>query len=83
MSIKFQRMCVGCHNHKQKETLLRFIIINESLIEDKTKKFNARGFYICNDPNCIKKSIKNKSINKILNRNLTEEELNILNSCIK
>lgn len=76
------RMCVVCRCHKPKGELSRFIIDNDTVKEDKTKKYNARGFYICKNQDCIEKAIKGKSISKILDRRLTEIEIKEIISSI-
>lgn len=78
MSKECLRMCLGCRSRKPKNKLRRFVIINEEITEDKTQKYNARGFYLCQDEECSKKILKNKALSRKLNRCLTENEVDII-----
>ena len=77
------RMCVTCHARKNKSELLRFVVINDKITHDTTQKYNARGFYLCNDLMCINKVAKNKTLIKKLKRNITQEEIEEMISSIK
>lgn len=76
-------MCVSCHSRKDKGELLRFVLIDGKITHDKTQKYNARGFYLCNDINCAKKIAKNKALSKKLDRSITETEIEEIISSIK
>ena len=80
MSKECLRMCLGCRERKPKKELRRFVIINETITEDKTQKYNARGFYLCQKNDCSQKVIKNKMLSRKLNRVLTENEIDIISS---
>lgn len=84
-----QRKCVACGKVKNKSELLRFVFLTnpnstttKTIMYDAKQKINARSFYICNDTNCknkvVKLSAKNKSIVKHLNKNLGDEERQII-----
>ena len=54
-----QRQCVGCHEAKAKNELIRVIKTPEDLvILDATGRKNGRGAYLCPDPACLKKAVK-------------------------
>lgn len=42
---------------------------------DNTQKYNARGIYICNTAECIKKLLKMKNINKVIKNDIKAESL--------
>lgn len=68
-----QRMCVACRQMQDKKQLLRIVKTKEGeLFIDKTGKKNGRGAYICNNEECLKKLIKQKSLNKTFKMNIEE-----------
>ena len=64
-----QRKCIACQLRKPKEELLRFARIDDKVVPDNEKKLNGRGFYLCNNAECIQKCIKKKLLHKIFKRN--------------
>lgn len=61
------RQCVGCHEAKSKNELIRVIKTPEDeVILDATGRKNGRGAYICANPECLKKAIKSKGIERSL-----------------
>lgn len=68
------RMCVGCREMKEKRDLIRIVRTSEHGGEiDLTGKKPGRGAYICNDPACLKKAKKSKSLERALNVSLEED----------
>lgn len=69
------RKCVGCNERKAKFNLIRIVYNKDTGIisMDKNGKANGRGAYICPDENCLKKVIKSKSIERALNKSVSEE----------
>ncbi len=68
------RMCVGCREMKEKRDLIRIVRTSEHSGEiDLTGKKPGRGAYICNDPACLKKAKKSKSLERALNVSLEED----------
>ena len=60
-----QRMCVGCRAMKPKSELIRVVKSPEGVIStDTTYKAQGRGAYICKDPECFKRAIKNKALSR-------------------
>jgi len=57
------RMCLGCRISRPKNELIR---INGDAQE--------RGYYVCDDPECIAKVLKNKKLKASLKEALTEFE---------
>ena len=68
------RMCVGCREMKEKRELIRIVRTpeGETLI-DPTGKKSGRGAYVCRSPECLKRAIKQKQLERQLQVNLTEE----------
>lgn len=66
------RSCVVCRKKQEKSNLIR-IVADEKLdpIYDKDQNINSRGFYICNDRNCLEK------VKKIIERNKFNVKIDI------
>ena len=60
------RSCVICRQKKEQKSLLRFVIINKEIVIDINKKISSRGYYLCDENECIGKSEKwlKKSISR-------------------
>ena len=68
------RTCVGCREMKEKRDLIRVVRTAEHGGEiDLTGKKSGRGAYLCNDPACLKKARKSKSLERALNVSLSDE----------
>ena len=64
---KPQRQCTGCGEMRDKPDLIRVIRTPEDKIEvDFTGKKNGRGAYLCNNPDCLAKARKRKSLERSL-----------------
>ncbi len=68
------RMCVGCREMKEKRELIRIVRTpeGETLIDPGGKK-SGRGAYVCRNPECLKRAIKQKQLERQLQVSLTEE----------
>ena len=68
------RMCVGCREMKEKRELIRIVRTpeGETLI-DSTGKKSGRGAYVCRSPECLKRAIKQKQLERQLQASLTDE----------
>ncbi len=61
------RKCVGCNESKSKKELVRIVRSPEGDISlDITGKKSGRGAYICPSADCLKKAVKSKRIDRIL-----------------
>ncbi len=61
------RKCVGCNESKSKKELVRIVRSPEGDISlDTTGKKSGRGAYICPSADCLKKAVKSKRIDRIL-----------------
>ncbi|MDO4620716.1 MAG: YlxR family protein [Lachnospiraceae bacterium] len=68
------RTCLGCRTSKSKKELIRVVRQPDGTIElDKTGRKNGRGAYICPDPVCLKKVLKNGSLANSLKTPIPEE----------
>lgn len=68
------RMCIICRNMFEKRDLIRIVKDKENnIFIDNTGKKNGRGAYICKNEECLKKLIKQKSLNKAFKTNVSDE----------
>lgn len=69
-----QRKCVGCNEMKDKKALLRIVRSPEGEISlDLTGKKNGRGAYVCPNKDCITKAVKEKRLERALEKPVSEE----------
>lgn len=69
-----QRKCVGCNEMKDKKSLLRIVRSPEGEISlDLTGKKNGRGAYVCPDRDCITKAVKEKRLERALEKAISDE----------
>lgn len=69
-----QRKCVGCNEMKDKKELLRIVRSPEGEISlDMTGKKNGRGAYVCPNPECITKAVKEKRLERALEEPINQD----------
>ena len=69
-----QRQCVGCREMKDKKALLRVVKAPDGTVSlDFGGKKNGRGAYICPNPECLKKAIRSKALDRSLEVTIPEE----------
>lgn len=69
-----QRKCVGCIEMKDKKALLRIVRSPEGEISlDLTGKKNGRGAYVCPNKDCITKAVKERRLERALEKPVSEE----------
>ncbi len=75
-----QRQCMGCRERKAKREMIRVVRSPEGDVSlDFGGKMNGRGAYICPDPECLKKAIRSKSLDRSLEVSIPEEVYDRLN----
>jgi predicted RNA-binding protein YlxR (DUF448 family) len=53
------RMCMGCHQRKRKEMLIRLVKTSDGAFShDERRERNGRGYYLCPDRSCLKMAQK-------------------------
>ena len=78
-----QRTCMGCNEKKPKKELIRIVKNKEGIISlDKTGKQEGRGAYICNSVECLEKVVKSKRLEKVLEKEISEQIYNNLKDVI-
>lgn len=69
-----QRQCMGCRERKAKRELIRVVRTTEGTVcLDFSGKLNGRGAYLCQDPECLKKAQKSKSLERSLEVPIPDE----------
>ena len=69
-----QRQCMGCRERKAKRDLIRVVRTPEGdVCLDFGGKRNGRGAYFCPDPECLKKALRSKALDRSLEVTIPEE----------
>ena len=69
-----QRQCMGCRERKAKRELIRVVRSPEGNVSlDFGGKMNGRGAYLCPDPECLKRAIRSKALERSLEVPIPEE----------
>ena len=68
------RMCVGCREMKEKRELIRIVRTPEGEVAlDATGKRSGRGAYVCRQAECLRRSIRQKQLERQLEITPTPE----------
>lgn len=68
------RMCVGCRVMKPKKELLRVVRTPEDeILIDFTGKKSGRGAYVCPDEACLARAVKQRQLDRALERSISLE----------
>ena len=74
-----QRQCMGCRERKNKRDMIRVVRTTEGTVSlDFSGKLNGRGAYVCPDPECLKKALKSKALDRSLEVTIPEEVIDRL-----
>ena len=74
-----QRQCMGCRERKAKRDMIRVVRGTDGTVSlDFGGKMHGRGAYICPDPECLKKAIRSKALDRSLEVTIPEEVYNRL-----
>ena len=69
-----QRQCMGCRERKAKRELIRVVRTPEGTVSlDFRGKMNGRGAYLCPNPECLKKALRSKALDRSLEVTIPEE----------
>lgn len=74
-SLKPMRRCIVCRESKPQDELLRFTLRGDAIEADTDTKNDGRGFYLCNDANCIENAIRRKAFNRACKRNVDTKSI--------
>ena len=68
------RQCLGCREMKPKRELVRVVRSPQGDISvDLRGKSPGRGAYVCHDPDCLKKALKSKALDRGLDTAIPQE----------
>ena len=68
------RMCVGCREMKEKRDLIRIVRTPEGeAVLDLSGKKSGRGAYVCRNAECLRRSIRQKQLERQLEITMTPE----------
>ena len=69
-----QRQCMGCRERKAKRELIRVVRTPEGGVSlDFGGKMTGRGAYLCPNPDCLKKALRSKALDRSLEVTIPEE----------
>ena len=69
-----QRQCMGCRERRAKRELIRVVRTPEGNVSlDFGGKMNGRGAYLCPNPECLKKAIWSKALDRSLEVEIPQE----------
>ena len=69
-----QRQCMGCRERKPKREMIRVVRGTDGTVNlDFSGKMNGRGAYVCPDPECLKKALRSKALDRSLEVTIPEE----------
>ena len=69
-----QRQCMGCRERKEKRALIRIVRGTDGHVSvDFGGKLNGRGAYLCPNPECLKRAIRSKALDRSLEVTIPEE----------
>ncbi len=73
------RQCMGCRERKAKRELIRVVRSPEGIVSlDFKGKAPGRGAYLCPNPECLKKAIRSKALERNLETAIPQEVLDRL-----
>ena len=69
-----QRQCMGCRERTAKRDMIRVVRLTDGSVSlDFGGKMNGRGAYVCPDPECLKKALRSKALDRSLEVTIPEE----------
>ncbi len=73
------RQCLGCRERKPKRELVRIVRSPEGEVHlDASGKANGRGAYLCPNPECLKKAVKCRALERAFEAAVPEAVLTTL-----
>ena len=68
------RQCMGCRERLPKREMIRVVRCTDGSVNlDFGGKMNGRGAYVCPDPECLKKALRSKALDRSLEVTIPEE----------
>ena len=74
-----QRQCMGCRERREKRAMIRVVRTPEGEVTlDFSGKKNGRGAYLCPNPDCLKKAIRSKALDRSLEVTIPQQVIDRL-----
>ena len=68
------RQCMGCRERREKRQLIRVVRMTDGTVGlDFGGKVPGRGAYLCPNPDCLKKAIRSKALERSLEIAIPQE----------
>ncbi|MDO5133465.1 MAG: YlxR family protein [Eubacteriales bacterium] len=68
------RTCIGCGTIRPKKELIRIVLTPEGeVVIDRSMRANGRGAYLCDDPACLQKAIRRRSLSRAFRTQVSAE----------
>ena len=68
------RQCVGCREHRPKRELVRVVRSPEGAVSlDFSGKANGRGAYLCRNPECLRKAVRARALERAFSAQVPED----------
>ena len=68
------RQCIGCGEMKSKKEMIRILKTAEGeIVLDATGRKNGRGAYLCKSPDCLRKAVKSRGLERALKTAVPQE----------
>ena len=68
------RKCIGCQEMKSKKEMMRILRTTENeIVLDTTGRKNGRGAYLCKNPECLRKAIKSRGLERSFKMAIPQE----------
>ncbi len=68
------RMCVGCCEMKEKRELIRVLhTADGAFVIDPNGKGNGRSAYLCKNPDCLRKALRNHGLDRSFRTHIPKE----------
>ncbi len=78
------RQCVGCREMQAKRELIRVVRSPEGVVSlDPTGKKPGRGAYVCPDPECLRRAIKSRALERAFLAPVGQELLSELEALLQ
>ena len=73
------RQCTGCREMKPKRDLIRVVRAPDGGIHmDLRGKASGRGAYVCRDPECLKRAVRSRALERGLSAAIPQEVMELL-----
>lgn len=70
------RQCLGCREHKPKRELVRIVRTPEGEVSlDFSGRMNGRGAYLCHNPECLRRAVRAKALERAFSTTVPEAVL--------